>query len=407
MKRIYAMLAAAALFGQATSAFAQDANEPSLQSVLEAARAKYWHESKSGQDTQAQDSDPQAPSPGAEASDKVPYTPVLVSVVPGISFPFGYYDASLVCGSIGTLARDVVGMEGAGVFNLSRDVRGLQEAGVFNLSRDVKGLQGAGVFNLSEKAFGLEGAGVFNIVDQDFTGIQGAGVFNMVRGTARGLEGAGVFNIAGAVKGAQAAGIFNKAEEISGVQMGLINIAGRIDGVQLGLINIAGNGVDALGFEYEPQTDFLYSEWQQGTPMLYSIAYLGAPAGDWLRDFTSFVGGFGLGSRGKLLGLNLDLDLSAESAIGALQLDKSAAKDGTKVEIRGWDSLLPYPTVRLTLGLPLGKRLQIVGGCKADIDLDSLGPRVPLDLKVGNPWTGAICGEGFTVWPKWFLGLKI
>jgi hypothetical protein len=314
-----------------------------------------------------------AQEPGGPSD--VPYTPVLVSLVPGISFPFGYYDSSLAGGAIGNLVRDVSGAEGAGVFNISRDVRGTQGAGVFNVSRRILGFQGAGVFNIAD-------------------------------GDVDGFQGAGVFNIADRVDGGQAAGLFNRADRVTGIQVGLVNVAGYIDGVQIGLVNIAGNGVGSIGLTYEPVDEFTYVHLQEGTPALYTVFGIGAPTGDWLRDCSGFVASIGLGSRTRCFGLDFDLDVSAEQAIGDLPFD-SFEWYGNWRAWQGWSMMRPYPSVRLMAGLPLGGHFQIVGGLKADFDLDSLGGRVPEALKQGSSWRGRLFGEGFTVWPKWFFGVKI
>ena len=390
MKAIRSAIVAAALLCRAAIVFAQDSGEPSVQSVLDAARAKYWQDKAPDGSDLPSDVAPSEASDGVQARNQVPYTPIIVSFVPGISFPFGYYDASIIGGAIGNLVRDVSGVAGAGVFNISRDLRGVQGAGIFNIAREVEGVQDAGVFNM---------------VDRDVTGLQGAGVFNIVRGKVAGVQAAGVFNIAGNVAGVQAAGVFNKADRVAGLQVGLVNVAGHIDGVQIGLVNIAGNGVGSLGITYEPTSDFAYIHWQTGTPALYTVAGIGAPSGDWLRDYTGFVASFGLGSRAHCFGLNVDLDVSAEEAIGSLPYSSIDKSDWSAWE--GWSMMRPYPSARLMLGLPLARHFQIVGGIKADIDLDSLGNRVPESLKRGSSWQGALFGEGFTVWPEWFFGVKI
>ncbi len=360
MKRILFIIATVALLSQAALVFAQDSGEPSIQSVLDAARAKYWQDKapKASSETQAD-------APDSARSDQVPYTPVLVSFVPGVSFPFGYYDVSLAGGAIGNLARDISGAEGAGVFNISRDVRGIQGAGVFNLSRNVLGLQDAGVFN---------------VVAEDITGLQGAGVFNVVHGKIAGLQAAGVFNIAGRVVGGQAAGVFNQASRVTGVQVGLVNVAEYIDGVQIGLVNIAGNGVGSVGATWEPTTNYTYVHWQAGTPAFFTVIGVGAPSSDWFNDYTGFVASFGLGSRTRLFGLNIDLDVSAEQPIGTLPFDtlQNSSDPGAW---EGWAMIRPYPSVRLMAGLPLGRHFQIVGGVKADIDFDSWATGFPMPLR--------------------------
>lgn len=429
MKRFILIFAAAALLSQAATVFAQDSGEPSEQSVLEAARAKYLQDkgadAEAPQPAQAPEADTQSqeqPPASAEEPAVVPFAPILISFVPGISFPFGYYDAALAAGWISNMTRDISGAEGAGVFNIARDVRGFQGAGVFNLTRKVLGFQSAGVFNIVDSDFtGFQGAGVFNIVNGAFSGFQGAGVFNLggkVRAPFQGagvfniveeiygFQGAGVFNIAGKVVGGQAAGIFNSADSVVGVQIGLVNVAGHIDGVQLGLVNIAGNGVDSIGATYEPETGYAYAHWQAGTRALYTVAGLGAPSGDWFRDYSGFVASLGLGSRTRAFGFNVDFDVSAVQAIGALPYDTFDAS-GDWSDWEGWAMMKAYPSIRLMAGLPLGRHLQAVGGIKADIDVDALGGRVPEALKAGSSWRGSLFDLGFTAYYKWFFGVKI
>ena len=404
MKRILSLFIVVALVCQAVGLFAQASDDPSEQSVLDAARSKYKQDQAA--DPEAQPALDPASSTNSEAADKVPYTPILISFVPGVSFPFGYYDVSVAAGAIGNLSRDIEGVEGAGVFNITRDVRGLQGAGVFNIARDARGLQNAGVFNIVDLDLkGVQGSGVFNIVRGKVRGLQGAGVFNIADGID-GFQAAGIFNIAGRVTGGQAAGIFNQADRVSGVQIGLVNIARHIDGVQLGLVNIAGNGINSGSVTYAPSSGFAYAHWQAGTPAFFTVVGVGAPSGDWFRDYTSFVASFGVGSRTRFFGLNLDLDVSAEQAVGALPFKSmQGARECRSWE--GWAMVRPYPSIRLTAGLPFGRHFQVVGGLKADIDVDSLGFRVPAALKVGESWRGVVFNEGFTVWPTWFLGIKI
>jgi hypothetical protein len=361
MKRILSIALAAALLSQAVVAFAQDSGEPSEKSVLDAARAKYRAGENAESDSRqaAEAPEESAAAVAADQRDDFPFTPVQVSFVPGVSLPFGVYDVTLSAGMIGGITRDVSGAAGSGVFNISRDLRGVQGAGIFNIAENVHGLQGAGLFN-----------------------------------------------IARSVQGGQAAGLFNSAGDVKGVQIGVVNIARNIDGVQIGLINIAGNGVDSLGAAYEPATSYVYAYWQSGTPTLYTIAGLGAPCRDWDCDPAGAVASIGLGSRSCLLGMKIDVDLSAESAIGALPY-KSFAWSGDWSAWEGWSDLRPYPSLRIAAGVPIGHHWQVFAGLKADIDVKALGDRVPEALKSGPGWRGSLFDEGFTVWPKWFFGLKM
>jgi hypothetical protein len=375
MKRILFFAFAAALLGQAALVSAQDSGEPSVKSVLDAARAEYWGDKGAVQADEARPDPGAAAAPDAERPGRdFSYTPFLVSFVPGLSFPFGFFDTSIAGGMVGSLAHDVSGVEGSGVFNLARDLRGAQGAGVFNISRNLRGIQGAGVFNMAEDVHGFQAAGLFNV--------------------------------AGDVRGGQAAGLFNSAGHVSGVQIGVVNVAKSIDGAQIGLINIAGNGLSSLGLVYEPATSYAYAYWQAGTPSLYTIVGFGAPDHDWSCDFALSVASVGLGSRSRLMGLDIDADVSVEAAIGALPYG-SFDWSGDWGAWEGWSMLRAYPSLKISAGLPLGCHVQLVAGLKADIDVDPLGNRVPESLKSGAGWKGRLFDEGFTVWPKWFFGLKL
>lgn len=464
MKRILSIALAAALVLQATAIFAQEAGEPSEQSVLDAARAKYWGSKKSSDSRAAQLVAPEATEEEAPEAEEAPaiaaeneaaaaeadeeaaepreakggreyrYSPFIVAFVPGLNFPFGLRDASLTAGLIGARVHDVSGIEAASVMTIADDVRGVQGAGVFNIASSVSGAQGAGVFNIVDGELrGVQGAGVFNIagsaqlsaqgagvfnISHDMLGVQGAGLFN-IADDLRGVQGAGLFNIADDVRGVQAAGLFNRAEKVEGLQIGVVNVAKEVKGLQLGLINIAGNGSDALGVIYEPATDYLYAYWQAGLPSLYATIGAGAKCRDWNFEYSGAVVSVGLGSSTRFLGLKLNMDLSAEQVLEDLPYDSYATASYRHYYYNdrrgsigwaawdGWSQLSPYPSLKISLGLPIGRHWQLVGGIKADIQIDELGAWVPESLKGGWSWSGDFGGSGFTVWPKWFIGLKI
>jgi hypothetical protein len=466
MKHILSIVAAMALLWQATALVAQDSGGPSEQSVLEKARQKYQSDQGSEQaapepaaEAPAAAEAQASPSPATdekkaeeepEIESKASYTPFQISAVPGLAFPMGYYDVSIAVSPIGNLTRDVAGLEAAGIMNIARDIRGVQSAGIMNNSRNVQGLQGAGIFNISRDIRGLQGAGIFNMAGK-VEGIQAAGIFNMADGSIRGLQGAGIFNqassqlqgvqaagianistdmsgvqgagifnisqdiiglqaagifnIATDVNGVQAAGIFNVGRNVRGIQIGLVNVADSINGPQIGLVNIAGNGVDSIGLLYEPVSSYVYTQLQLGSPFLYSVATVGAPAGDWFIDGSRFLASLGLGTRAKLWFLDLDFDVSMVQAIGALPYE--SFNPHRYWDWSGWSQFAPFTSARLSLGLPLGRHFRIVGGLKADFDFDGLGYRVPDELKKGRPWRAQTDAWGFTAWPKWFFGVKL
>ena len=425
MQRILSIVLAIAMFGQAIVALAQDSSEPTGQSATAS-------EKKGGNS---------------------PYTPIVLSIVPGVAFPLGLYDVSIASGMIGSMVSNVSGIEGSGVFNISEDLQGVQGAGVFNIVRKIQGVQGSGVFNIANGSVsGVQGSGVFNITNEhvlgvqgsgifntaksitgvqgsgvfnisngkvvgvqgsgvsnqaeSIRGVQGAGVFNIVTDQVTGIQGAGLFNIAGEVNGCQAAGLFNSAGNVKGLQAGLVNIANNVDGAQIGLVSIAKNGIHALSFMYEPSTSFIYSYWQLGSPFLYTVAGIGAPYSNWSFNFGNTVASLGLGSRAHILGIYVDVDISSEQEIGALPYG-SFDWHGDWNQWAGWSMIKPYHTLKITAGLPIFHYFQVFAGLKADIDIDALGDRVPEALQVGSGWKGSLFDGGFTVWPKWFLGIKI
>lgn len=405
MRRALALIAALL----AAASLAAQSGEPSEKSVLEKAREKF--QAARGEEAAGQD---------------LPFAPVYLAFTPGLSVPYVYCDVGFSGAAIGALSRDVYGFQGAGVFNLSRHVLGFQGAGVFNLAASVNGFQGAGVFNIAEgRVAGFQGAGVFNIAAGGVDGGQIAGVFNIaeelrapvqlagvfnIGGDVEGVQVSGVFNIAEGVKGAQVASVFNRAERIDGVQIGLVNVADRLEGIQIGLVNIARNGVNGLGFVYEPETDYAYAYWQNGSPHLYTIFQAGLPREDWFERGDNLVLSFGLGSRLRFgrSGPYLDLDLSASREIGPYMASFKAG-----LEAEDWEGAFaafpayPYPSLRLSLGIPVLGRLQLVGGFRFDIDLEDYSG-LPESLKTGarvssHDWFGL----RFDSYSKVFVGLRL
>ncbi|HTX73329.1 MAG TPA: hypothetical protein VMC79_10930 [Rectinemataceae bacterium] len=364
--RIVAVAAAVIMCG-AVVAQSQD-NNPSEQRALDTARSAFWF----GQQDQAE---------GAR-----PYAPFVLAFVPGLQFPFGRYDTSFCAAYIGALTYDVNGMAAAGVFDLSRDVNGLQAAGVFGMAEKVHGLQASGVFSMA----------------RSLEGFQGAGVFNMVKDADSSFQGAGVFNIAGSINGVQVAGVFNVARTVKGAQIGVFNFADHIDGVQIGLINIARNGVAGLTLVYEPSTDYVFTYWQTGTPWLYTVIGASAPRNDWFYSADQALFSFGFGSRMGGRGLYLDADVSVEEPVGKL-VDQGLSS-GCSDSTNPWTT--PYPSARLSVGIPLAGRVHLVGGLKLDIDLLD-HPGVPLALKAGRPFSDTWFGVPFDAYANWFFGIRM
>ena len=386
MKRIVFFLAAAALFARLPGAYAQDLSEPDEGSVLQKARDQYGR----GTDSPEPSEIPEDPS--LEDSGR-PYTPFVVSFVPGIQFPaFGLYDTSAAFGWIGSGVGDVEGIQASGVFNLARDVEGFQGSGVFNIARDVEGFQGSGVFNIA----------------RDVEGFQGAGVFNIAR-KVEGFQMSGTFNIADTVDGGMVAGVFNAADRVSGSMIGLVNVADHLDGVALGLINIIGNGVNEIGLAYVPAEDMTYLSYRTGTASLYAVYYGGVGAEDWFVDSDSLIVGIGFGHRIRIGEGSLDFEVSAEQELYPDRRAALTAAAEAEDEEAFWALIRPYPAVRAALNIPvLG--FKAVLGIEADFDVSAWGSYVPDRLRASSfrtgGWSGDAWGLEFTAWPKVYLGLS-
>lgn len=409
MKRSLCVIASIILLAASNAAFAQSEdgqsseNEPSLDSVLQTARNRYWH--------------PRESIPEIAPRD-LAYAPFLLSFVPPFAFPFGYCDSSFALGSVGTLVRDDYGFMASGVFNIARTIRGFQSAGVFNIASEVKGVQAAGVFNVSADISGGQLSGVFAAAAR-LNGIQASGVAGFAEGI-RGVQASGVFNQADQVAGVQLAGLFNNAEEIrgvqaapanfagraSGLQVGLINVADRMDGIQLGLINIARDGATGFGLVYGPSNDYLTAYYQNGTRYLYSVISAGLPANGLFSSVDGLVAAAGVGTRigGRRAYPYLDVEALAAQEIGS-RLGEFA-RFFTDCDAPAKGLFEPFPELRLRLGVPLSRGLAVVGGAVLDFNLDGY-PNMPESLKVGSGLHETLFGGGFTVYGSWFIGLEI
>jgi hypothetical protein len=83
------------------------------------------------------------------------YTPIQISLVPGLALPFGS-NSALCLGPIGNISGRVDLLQVAGVFNMAGEsIEGVQAAGVFNMAGDIDGVQ-VGLVNLAGKVRGVQ-----------------------------------------------------------------------------------------------------------------------------------------------------------------------------------------------------------------------------------------------------------
>ncbi|MBL8966987.1 MAG: hypothetical protein JNG85_08260, partial [Spirochaetaceae bacterium] len=390
MNRRLTLLVVSVLSIQA--AFAQSSGEPSEQSVLDKAREKYQNSTAPA--APVVPAPPSLPAPEEptfveaaqenEDEARVPFHPFVIGFVPGLSFPMGEFDAGVDLGVVIASARDILGVQAAGVFSTARDIHGFQASGVFNTARDLRGVQTSGVFNTARRVQGIQTAGVFNTASGQVDGIQSSGVFNTAAGKVEGAQLAGVFNTAaGDVEGVQAAGVFNRARNVEGLQIGLVNIAEEVDGAQIGLVNISRAGVGGVGLAYDPLIEELGAYWQTGSRSLFTVFRASAPIADWgvANDRVLFSWGLGTRLGGRHDWLYLDLEAAAAQELGPL-IEAFGSMDGTAACPRTVE-LRPYPELRLTLGVPLGGRLHLLGGMVVDVEIDGW-QALPSRLKTGE-----------------------
>ncbi len=360
--------------------------------------------------------------PKAEA----PYSPFVLSLLPGISMPMGINRTSLGLGIIGGMTEDTRGIAVSSVFDIVLgELTGIQSAGVFStVGGKGLGIQSSGVFNVAGSDFyGLQNAGVFNVTRDDFLGLQSAGVFNMGRdvvgvqtagvfNTSRNLKGlqvAGVFNSATDVKGIQVAGVVNAAKDVRGLQVGLVNISENCYGLPIGLVNYVKNGVRDIGFWHD-SADNLYAYWANGTNNLYTIVYGGEAPADWFVNSNTLSFGFGLGYRVSRKPFSLDLDLSVKNFYGPNWDDALRAADVVDSYGNHVFSVSPissFPSLRASLGMPIFKGLEVFGGVSADIGISGVCA-VPDALKRDSSFLiRGQEGHSLEINPQLFWGLRL
>ncbi len=280
-------------------------------------------------------------------------------------------------------------------------VRGAQYAGVGNIHEGVvRGVQSGGVFNLSDgDVIGVQSAGVINILDENLRGLQAAGVANLAGDSVTGAQFAGVFNMAGTVAGVQASlvnvldngsgvqlGLVNLADELAGGQIGLVNIADDVDGVTFGLLNVIRFGV----FDYSLAIDdagIVWNTLQHGTRGLYTVYQFGIHQNDLEGEGPDYFSSLGFGSRVWGGAIYLDVELLAKTAYVSVESEA-----------------VVFPSARISGGLQLGRNFAVFGGVSFDGKPNWYSvPETPAFS--GNEYFDA-AGEGFTVYPHTFFGIK-
>ena len=157
------------------------------------------------------------------------------NLIYGVNDQMSGVDIGLVNRTTGTTQGLQLGAFPFGGFNITEDLEGFQFAGFYGgvniANKNVSGVQISGAF-----------AGA-NIAAGDVTGLQIAGILAGLNraGNLQGIQISGFFlgvNLAQNVDGAQLTTIYNQAQDVTGLQVGLVNICRNMKGVQIGLANI-------------------------------------------------------------------------------------------------------------------------------------------------------------------------
>ncbi len=364
------------------------------------------------------------------------YLPIALSLLPGSPLPGVSVDATLGFGliisvlddvgglqmsSIGSVANGSVngcqgagifsttngrvnGFQGAGIFSTANgSVNGFQSGGIFSVANgSVNGGQAAGIFAVSEGIFsGFQAAGIFTVKNQGGGPVQLGGIFNISEGKAYGIQGAGIFNKAHDIDGFQAAGIFNVARRVRGLQIGLVNIADSVQGFQIGLVNIVVNGISDTG-AWIDDSDFVYAFSQRGSEHFYNLIYAGRPRDIWFDESQSFIVGLGAGTRigsAKAWQPQLDIDLSAKMEISVDQITNA---------LQAWTLFKAeaFPSLRVSLRMPLSNMLAIHAGCLCDIEIMGYAS-VPELFREDDAFTKRLFDRDVVFHPKFFVGVSL
>jgi hypothetical protein len=360
--------------------------------------------------------------------------PLSISVLPGLhlvgdddphttTFSLGILVADayrirggMLSSTLGVAREDLFGIHINGVAGIvGGNLYGYQSSGVFNIvSGNSQAVQIAGVFNQVGGSAGLfQTAGVYNIADAGFDGLQIAGVFNLSNGPLNGVQISGVYNRASQTRGAQI-GLVNVAGDVAGAQIGLINIGRQVTGTQIGLVNISDEmyGVPiglanvvqrgihnaSVWWEGEERTFFGV---QNGSNIVYSLAYLGAARGESWLDLEEFTVGAGAGLRVERRPFYIDADLSSKIVSEGEAIDE---RIGSLFDpARG----AAFPSLRVSVGVAIGGGLGWFMGAALDVESSSLGfDNIGYFAESENVIDLSEGGETFRLHPTFFTGIK-
>ena len=195
------------------------------------------------------------------------------------NFNYNQADGVLAAGFFNFTKGKSLALQFAGFANFCEDAQGVQAAGFANVVKgNGKVTQLAGFTNIIEgEVNGIQIAGFANYSKKKMQKVQMAGFMNISNNDVNGTQVAGFANIAkGNVNGVQISGYLNIAKNLTGVQIGIVNIADSLkSGIPIGLLSIAKNGFHE--FEFSASEGFnAQATYKTGIDQFYNIFTVGA-----------------------------------------------------------------------------------------------------------------------------------
>ncbi|GMQ35491.1 hypothetical protein Ataiwa_37640 [Algoriphagus taiwanensis] len=201
--------------------------------------------------------------------------------------------------------------------------------GIFNIDRgDVSWVQLAGLYNqVGGQTRGLQLAGLVNMTLDSVKAFQGAGLINFTTESLQGVQMASFINYTHRdVRGVQVSAFLNWGRNVSGFQLGLVNLADSLSGVSFGLLNIVRNGYRTLEFGANEMLPLNLS-FRSGTRRFYNFFQAGFRPES--LDSPTWSFGYGIGTAPRLgkktfLNIELSADQVSNGSIEALNLVSKA-----------------------------------------------------------------------------------
>lgn len=234
-------------------------------------------------------------------------------------YPIGSDGSSSIDNTYNTSLNLIGGINGG--------VDGFEAGSVFNINLgNMNGIQLSGCLNLtSGNSNGVVLSSSLNIVGGNSVGTFLTGGINATGGNAKGVYLAGGVNYAGSLTGTQMATVNVVSHDLTGAQIGVVNIANDVRGSQLGVVNVCdsiSNGIP-IGivsfvrngyFAFELGTSELLHgtiAYKMGTERFYNIFKVGLGQYD---GKSNLIAGYGFGSLVNLKGSQqLAIELVANS----------------------------------------------------------------------------------------------